>query len=219
LAVLAVLAAALAAPASASAAPLLEVEVQRAAVRYGSAHTLEGTLTDGGQGIAGQEVVLEGRRYPYEGSYRVIERVTTGLDGSYAFKVKLDRNHRLRVTAPAQTITSKRIQAYTLPDIELSYRGVRPGVVRLYQRYTVPKNVQLSAPTLFYLGPRKAKRATVRRSGELKRVRAGKFTSSVTVRLPADWDGAFRFASCFRASTGSGMGDPKQSCPVLKYRF
>ena len=28
-----------------------------------------------------------------------------------------------------------------------------------------------------------------------------------------------KFASCFRASPGSGMGDPKQSCPTLKYKF
>ena len=40
-------------------------------------HTVTGTLTDGTTPLAGQEVVLEGRRYPYEGSYRVIERATT----------------------------------------------------------------------------------------------------------------------------------------------
>ena len=205
LVVLAVLAAALAVPAKASAAPALKIKLERTAVRYGSAHTVKGTLTDGGAGLAAQEVVLEGRRYPYEGSFR--------------FKVKLDRNHRLRVSAPAQLISSKYAQAYTLPDVELSYRGVAPGVVRLYQRYTVPKRVHLSAPTLFYLGSRKARRASLRRTGELERVRAGKYTSHVDVRLPASWNGAFRFASCFRASTGSGMGDPKQSCPQLKYRF
>jgi hypothetical protein len=219
LVVLAVLAAALAVPAKASAAPALKIKLERTAVRYGSAHTVKGTLTDGGAGLAAQEVVLEGRRYPYEGSYRVIDRAKTALDGSFRFKVKLDRNHRLRVSAPAQLISSKYAQAYTLPDVELSYRGVAPGVVRLYQRYTVPKRVHLSAPTLFYLGSRKARRASLRRTGELERVRAGKYTSHVDVRLPASWNGAFRFASCFRASTGSGMGDPKQSCPQLKYRF
>lgn len=219
LVLIAVLAAALAVPASASAAPALKVELERPDVRYGSAHTVSGTLTDATTGIAGQEVVLEGRRYPYEGSYRVIERAATALDGSFEFKARLDRNHRLRVSAPAQALTSKYVQVYTLPDVELSYRQVSPGVVRLYQRYTVPKRVRLSAPTLFYLGSRKAKRATLRKSGKLRRVRAGKYTSSATVRLPSGWNGSFRFASCFRATTGSGMGDPKQSCPVLKYKF
>jgi len=79
--------------------------------------------------------------------------------------------------------------------------------------------VRLNAPTLFYLGMRGAARASLRRTGELKRVRAGRYTSEVTIRLPSSWNGAFRYASCFRASTGSGMGDPGQSCPKLRLQF
>ena len=45
--------------------------------------------------------MLEGRRYPYEGSYRVIARTTTDAEGKFTFKPELDRNHRLRVIAPA----------------------------------------------------------------------------------------------------------------------
>jgi hypothetical protein len=217
--VLAVLAVVFAAPTNAHAAPKLSAQLATPSVRYGSAHKLEGKLVDGTTPLAGQEVVLEGRRYPYEGSYRVIERATTENDGSFDFKAKLDRNHRLRVSAPAQGVTTKYVMAYTLPSVELAFRAVSPGVVRLYQRYTVPKTVRLSAPTLFYLGKKGAKKASVRRTGELKRVRAGKYTSQATVRLPSSWGGEFRFASCFRASTGSGMGDPRQSCPHLKYSF
>jgi hypothetical protein len=216
---LVLLAAALAAPATAHAAPELNVKLDHPSVRYGNAHKLTGTLMDGTTPLAAQEVVLEGLRYPYKGSYRLIERGTTAADGSFEFRVELDRNHRLRVSAPAQSLTSKPVQAYTVPSFELSFHAVAPGVVRLYQRYTVPKRVRLSAPTLFYLGPRNAKRAALRRTGKLKRVRAGRYTSHVTVRLPSRWNGAFRYASCFRASTGSGMGDPSQSCPRLRYRF
>jgi hypothetical protein len=216
---LAVLAAALAVPASAHAAPRLKADLQDPSVRYGAAHTVTGGLTDGATPLAGQRVVLEGRRYPYEGSYRIIERATTKADGSYEFRADLDRNHRLRVSAPAQALRSEPLKAYTLPGFELSFRAVAPGVVRLYQRYTVPKRVRLRAPTLFYLGRRSAKRASMRRTGALKRVRAGRYASQVTVRLPARWNGAFRFGSCFRASTGAGMGDPHQSCPRLRYRF
>lgn len=212
-------AASLALPASAQAAPLLTVDLARESVRYGAAHRVDGTLTDGTVPLADQEVVLEGRRYPYEGSYRVIERATTDAEGEFRFDAELDRNHRLRVVAPAQTVTSQRLQAYTLPGFELSFRAIRPGVVRLYQRYTVPKQVRLNAPTLFYLGKRGAKRASLRRTGELKRVSAGRYTSQVTVTLPSSWNGAFRYASCFRASTGSGMGDPSQSCPKLRLEF
>jgi len=212
-------AASLALPASAQAAPLLTVELARESVRYGAAHRVDGTLVDGTMPLSDQEVILEGRRYPYEGSYRVIERGTTDDEGNFRFDAELDRNHRLRVVAPAQKLTSMRLQAYTLPGFELSFRALSPGVVRLYQRYTVPKQVRLSAPTLFYLGKRGASRASLRRTGEVKRVKAGRYTSEVTITLPSSWNGAFRYASCFRASTGSGMGDPDQSCPKLRLQF
>src|SRR4051794_20777272 len=82
----AVLAAALAAPASASAATLT-ARLDRASVRYGQAHRVTGTLLEGGQPLVGQDVVLEGRRYPFEGSYRVIERSKTDAKGAFSFSV------------------------------------------------------------------------------------------------------------------------------------
>jgi hypothetical protein len=218
-AVLIPVAAALVVPASAQAAPALDVELERESVRYGAAHKLDGQLHDGALPLAGQEIVLEGRRYPYEGSYRILARTTTAADGSFGFSEKLDRNHRLRVMATAANLKSDLLQAYTLPEFELSFRALRPGVVRLYQRYTVPRKVRLSAPTLFYLGPRGARRASRRVTAKLDRTRAGRYTSVATISLPAGWKGAFRYASCFRASRGSGMGDPGQSCPRLRLEF
>jgi hypothetical protein len=210
---------ALATPATAHAAPTLGVTLSKNTVRYGAAHTVDGTLIDGTTPLGAQEVVLEGRRYPYEGSYRVIARTTTDAQGKFTFKPELDRNHRLRVTAPAQTITSKLLQAYVLPAFELSFRALRPGVVRLYQRYTVPKTVKLTSPTLFYLGPRKAKRASLRKSGKVERTKAGRYTSKVDATLPDGWHGAFRYASCFRPSPRTGMGDPGAKCPKRRLKF
>jgi hypothetical protein len=218
-AVVAVLAALLAVPASAQAGPLLKAKLERESVRYGRAHQITGTLRDDTTPLADQPVVLEGKRYPYEGSYRVIDRTTTDAEGAFSFKSKLDRNHRLRVAAAAQLLTSDVLHAYVAPAFTLSFRAVAPGVVRLYQRYTVPKRVKLKAPTQFYLGSRKAKQASLRRDGKLKRTRAGHYSSQVTVDLPAGWNGSFRYASCFRASAHSGMGDPGQSCPKLHLRF
>ena len=215
----AAVAATLIVPADASAAPVLGAKLSRDSVRYGAEHRVTGTLRDGVLPLAGQEVVLEGRRYPYQGSYRVIERATTDDEGAFRIGAELDRNHRLRVTAPALGIASKQLRAYVLPDFELSFRALAPGVVRLYQRYRVPRAVRLKAPTLFYLGPRKAKRASERVSADVRRTRPGRYLSKVDFRLPASWDGEFRYASCFRASPGSGMGDPRQSCPLLRLRF
>jgi hypothetical protein len=209
----------LAAPATAQAAPSLAVDVEKAAVGYGSRHTVNGTLQDGTTPLAGQEVILEGRRYPYEGSYRVMARATTDATGRFTFRPKLDRNHILRVVAPVQRLTSKTAHAYTLPSFSLSYRAVSAGVARLYQRYTVPKGVKLTAPTHFYLGRHGAKWSTQAMVGPTKRTAAGRYSSTVRVRLPMAWHGRFRFGSCFRTSQGSGMGDPRATCPKVRLRF
>jgi hypothetical protein len=218
-AVIIFLLAALVVPASAHAAPELDVELERATEQYGAPHTINGKLADGATALGAQEIVLEGRRYPYEGSYRVIARTTTDADGEFTFKPELDRNHRLRVIASSQTLTSDVLNAYTLPAFDLSFRALRPGVVRLYQRYTVPKLVKLDSPTFFYLGSRRATRASIRKTGGLERIKAGRYTSQVTVTLPEGWNGAFRYASCFKPTPGTGMGDPNATCPKKRLAF
>ena len=35
----------------------------------------------------------------------------------------------------------------------------------------------------------------------------------MTVTLPDGWNGAFRYASCFRPTPGTGMGDPQRQVP------
>jgi hypothetical protein len=219
LAVVLAAAALFAAPATAQAAPALVVDLKQPTVGYGAHHTVVGTLADGLTPLAGQQVILEGRRYPYEGSYRVIAKALTDAKGNFTFKPKLDRDHILRVVAPAQRLTSQREHAYTLPSFSLSFRALKPGVARLTQRYTVPKPVALTAPTHFYVGKRGAKYASKVMVGATKRLHAGRFTSSVRIKLPASWHGRFRFGSCFRTSEGSGMGDPRATCPKLRLRF
>jgi hypothetical protein len=219
LAVLLAAPAALLAPAAAQAAPALVVTLAKPSVGYGAAHTVTGTLADGLTPLPGQQVILEGRRYPYDGSYRVIAKTLTDAKGNFTFKPKLDRDTLLRVVAPAQRATSDKQHAYTLPSFTLSYRAVAPGVARLTQRYTVPKDVKLTAPTHFYLGRHGAKLASRQVTGATRRTQAGHYTASVTVRLPTAWKGRFRFGSCFRTSPGSGMGDPKATCPKVHLRF
>jgi hypothetical protein len=215
----ALVAAALVAPATAQAAPTLVIDLAKPSVGYGARHTVTGTLADGLSPLADQQVILEGRRYPYEGSYRVLATALTDARGDFRFTPKLDRNHGLRVVAPAQRLTSETVHAYTLPSFSLSYRALAPGVARLTQRYTVPKPVRLSAPTHFYIGRQGARYASRTSNAATRRTGAGHYTASVNVRLPAAWHGRFRFGSCFRTSPGSGMGDPKATCPKLRLRF
>ncbi len=142
-------------------------------MRYGAAHTITGTLVDGTSPLAGQEVVLEGRRYPYEGSYRVIERTTTDADGKFTFSPSWTATTACASARPPRASNPRSCRPTCCRRSSSPSGRSKPGVVRLYQRYTVPKTVRLSAPTLFYLGKRGAKRASLRETGELKRTGAG----------------------------------------------
>jgi hypothetical protein len=78
--------------------------------------------------------------------------------------------------------------------------------------------VRLEQPTIFYVGPRGAERAPRAATVELERIRAGRYRSTALVRLPSKWRGRFRYASCFRYTGGSGMGNPRATCP-RRFRF
>jgi hypothetical protein len=204
-----------AAPA-AEAAVQVDMTVAPAKTRYGEPTTISGTALLDGAPFAGQPVQLEGKRYPFEGEWEVLEEGLTGADGTYSFERELDRNWVLRVRTGGAV--SPRDRAYVFPAFTLTYRARNSRVIRLTQRYRVPRGVRLEKPTIFYVGPRGAKRAPRAAVGELERIRAGRYRSTALVRLPAAWKGRFRYASCFRYTGGSGMGDPRSTCP-RRYRF
>ena len=203
---------ALAAPVAA-AAPGLTLDVARPEVVFGQRHALGGVLADGTTPIPNQIVVLEGIRAPHVHGFRQLARTLTDAKGAFRFRLKLDRNYRLRATVPALGAVSPVVRAFTLPAFKLTFRGVRPGVVRLIQLYTVPRGVRLTAPTLFYLGRVKSRRSSLRVQAPTRRVRAGHYRARATVKLPAAWKGRFRFGSCFRTTRASGMGRPGDRCP------
>jgi hypothetical protein len=223
---LATIALALSPAAPASAAEVsLNVEPE-AGVRLGSATELTGRVTEAGAPLAGKIVTLELRRYPYKRAWKGTGITdTTAQDGSFAFKRKLDRNHQVRVrlvaVPPDTDVLSRRREAYVLPAFTLTFdqRGERR--LRLRQTYTVPRDAELSAPTRFYVGPCRpdksgactARRVEFRTEAETRRVRAGRYVSSATLRLPKSFRGKFQYFSCFLYSPDSGMGDPDQRCP------
>jgi hypothetical protein len=205
----------LAAPA-ADAAVTVAMTVTPEETSYGETTEITGTALLDGAPFAGQPVQLEGRRYPFEDEYEVLATGTTADDGTYAFERELDRNWDLRVRAGDGVSPHQR--AYVFPWTKLSFRPRSERVIRVTLRYRVPRGVRLEQPTIFYVGPRKAKRAPRAAAGELERIRAGRYKASAIVRLPAKWDGRFRYASCFRYTGGSGMGNPRAGCP-RKFRF
>jgi hypothetical protein len=213
--ILATLLLALAAPA-ASAQVAVEFDVEPLEVRYGDATEVTGTVTEDGVPAPGLEVILEGRRYPFDADLRTLETTTTDAEGAFAFEREFDRNWEVR--ARVGLLAARRVRFSVFPDFTLRFRARSRHVIRLTQTYRVPRGVRLERPTLFYVGRRSARRAPVRAKAEVERTGPGRFRSAAVVRLPTAWNGRFRYASCFRHTFGSGMGDPRADCP-RRFRF
>ena len=213
---LALLLLAFAAPA-ASAAVTVEIDVEPAETRYGSRTDITGQVLSDGVPVPGQAVSLEGVRYPFEADERVLASGVTDAEGRFRFRREFDRNWQVRVTAG--TDASKRRRVYVFPRFRLSFVDRSERVVALTQRYYVPRGIKLTQPTIFYVARRGA--ATGKRVGktEVERVAPGRYRSTAVVRLPAEWNGRFRWGTCFRYSVGSGMGNPRATCPDRRIRF
>jgi hypothetical protein len=200
-----------AAPASALAA--LDVAVEPNEARYGDSHHAVGRMTDdAGAPLPGRRVALEKRDFPFTGRFRPIAHATTDADGRFTFDdVTLSRNADLRVVAFDGT-QSGIARAFTYPAFTLTYKPAGNDRITVTQTYTTPRDVRLSAPTLFYLGNGTARRSTKRISAKTRRIAAGRFRSTATITLPKGWKGRFKYGSCFGYTKRSGMGDPTRGC-------
>jgi hypothetical protein len=224
------------------AAPAQAVEITARAlpadgVRLGNATTITGRATDGDVPLADRAVRLEVRKHPFKGAWKRIAAKVTDADGRYTFKRKFKRNQHVRVrlegapetdyTSPQPDTLSDRRNAYVLPAFTLSFSQQGPRRIRITQTYTVPKRVELTVPTRFYVGPCKpderdectARRAPFATKAPTLRVRPGRYVAKATVRIPASFGGRFSYVSCFAYSDGSGMGDPDQRCPKKSIRL
>jgi hypothetical protein len=200
-----------AAPASALAG--LDVAVQPNEARFGDAHRAAGRMTDAaGAPLAGRRIALQERDFPFTGAFHTIGHATTGAGGAFSFAgIHLSRNADLRVTAFDGT-TSGIARAFTYPAFTLTYRPAGDDKIKVTQTYRTPRDVRLTAPTLFYLGRGNAKVSTKRVRVKTRRVGKGRFQATKTITLPKAWNGRFRYASCFGYTKNSGMGDPARGC-------
>ena len=201
---------------AASAAVRVDMDVAPRETRFGDETEITGKVTSDGEPVAGQEVRLEGRRYPFEGDLRMLDTAVTEADGTYRFEREFERNWEVRVRA--DEVAAKRRRAYVFPHFKLKFKARNARVVDIIARYRVPHGVDLERPTLFYVG--RAGRSTAPRaaSAETERTRSGRFVARATVRIPSAWNGRFRYGGCFRYTPGSGMGDPRASCPK-RFKF
>ena len=187
-------------------------------VRYGAAHHAGGRLLEGPSPLAGRQVQLQGREYPYDGAFKTLATATTDGNGAYAFTRKFDRNMQLQAVAPDAGATSPLVRAYVFPRPRSTFMGLSRNRLKIVQFLRTPPNVMLSAFTNFYLGARHARTGRRVARAKPRRIGRGRFRATATVKLPARWNGRFKYASCFRYSEGSGLGNPDASCPK-RWRF
>jgi hypothetical protein len=206
-------------PAGASAAADLTLSLGGTpGVQFGASHHMSGRLVDGSTPLAGRPVELRGRAYPYTGEFAPVATATTDANGFYAITKQFDRNMELQAVATDAGATSRVVRAYVFPRPHSVFRSLSGSRLRITQFLRTPENVRLSAYTNFYLGPANAKTAPRVARAKPRRVGRGRFRATATVKIPRSWNGRFRYASCFRYSEGSGLGNPRATCPK-RYRF
>ena len=186
---------------------------------------MSGRVTEAGAPLARRLVVLEGRPHPFDRAWQPEAVMGTDGDGRFSFSSRFDRNHQLRArlvgVAPEPDALSPWRHAYVLPAFRLAFEQSGGRMLRLRQTYTVPRDVRLSAPTRFYVGPCRpdargecaGTRARLRAVAKTRLVRPGRYRARAQLQLPRSFHGRFRYVSCFVYSPGSGMGDPGQRCP------
>ena len=232
---------ALAAAAPAAAAPDVSLDVDPlSGVQFGKRIDVTGTATDGATPLAGRQVRLESRRFPYRGAWKLRGTRTTNARGEFAFAPRLDRNHEVRVrlvgrgvlpgdgtyVPPEGDTLSVVRDVFVLPAFTLDFEQLRRGVIRITQVYSVPKGVKLTKATRFYVGPCKLKQgrctarsAPLRAKAKTKKLRKGRYRARAKVKVPKRFNGRFQYVSCFPYSPGSGMGDPDLRCPKQRARI
>lgn len=198
-----------------TAAPAAAAEITldigpRGGVVLGEEHKLSGLLTQDGDPLPGQVVVLEALRHPYSGEFVELARATTGVVGDYRFDRRFRRNAEIRVTA-AGASAERRLHVF--PTARITSRTVGRNRVRLAQFLTGPRDTVVRGRTRFYIGRARARTARFVRSAIPRRRRAGTYVARLTVRIPASYRGRFSFAACFKASARSALGDPRETCP------
>jgi hypothetical protein len=205
-----------AAPAAAS---QLDVAVAPAGAQLGDAHEATGRMRDDdGTAMANRRISLEVRPFPFTGRFRPVDHATTDGKGRFRFRgIVLDRNADVRVVAFDGT-TSGIARAFSYPRHDLTYRAADARHIRFTQTYRTPSDVKLTRRTFFYVGKASRHSAPIAARAKTVRTSKGHFRSRATIRLPAAWHGRFHYASCFRYSPKSGMGDPAQGCP-RRYAF
>ena len=190
----------------------LELKAADRALVWGETAKLTGRLTQGEDGLAGEEVVLEADPYPFEDSFAEIESATTGARGEFVFRAEPDANTEYRVAAGELAEgTSTPVRVFVRPRVKQKAEPVSDGT-RFTTVFRHPEERSILGSTVFsYAAP-----AAVA-SGKLRFIRVDRVEqerqglSSASITLPFR-ESEVIYATCESYTPDSGMGRPAGRC-------
>lgn len=190
----------------------LSIRFASRVVAYGAATDVGGALKIGGIPRAGAKIHLETKRIPTDALfYDEGAPVRTSPTGAYSFDFVPVRSALVRVFASEHDLRSAAKRLSVVPRQRLTYRHPSRNVLVETLRVAVPRSVSLRGSRVYlYLGSPSARRVPFKRTQALRRVRPGLWKMTARFRLPARWRGGWKFVSCYRAPTHTGMYDPAQ---------
>ena len=190
---------------AAPAGPSLTLLPARRQVLAGRRLRLGGRLS-GTPAFAGQAVAVEADAWPFDGRWRRRATATTGADGTWSASVRPGRNTRYRALAAGLTSADATVYA----DLLARFRRRPLGGGRFRETFVVqgPRSVRLAARRAhFYLMRKGARQARRARSVPLRRVRAGVYSASATLRFLGSRRRTVVLA-CYREPTPDPWGRP-----------
>jgi hypothetical protein len=192
----------------------VELSAADRVVEWGQGTTLEGRLTQGGEAVAAEAVVLEEDPYPFRGDFAELEEADTDEEGGFSFEVEPDANTSYRVAAgELSEATSPERIVYVEPRTEVKSEPVAGGA-RFITTFKHAEDRSIQGSSLFSYA---AAVVDVDRTGELNFIRVDRIeqlrpgVSEASIELPFPATGVV-YDSCVAFTGDSGLGKPSTRC-------
>ena len=187
-------------------------------VVWGERVELTGKLSQGGDPVATDEVVLEADPFPFEDDFAEVAAAESGSRGEFSFAAEPDANTEYRVAAgELSEATSDPVRVLVEPRVRLVAETAGNGT-RFTTVFRHPEERPLQGSTVFaYAAPAGEAEA----SGKLSFVRTERVeadrpgVSSASVTLPFSRS-EVRYGTCESYTPAAGMSGPRASCPQTR---
>ena len=192
----------------------LELKAADKLLAWGESTTLTGRLTQEGDTLAGETVVLEADPYPFARDYAELDSVATDDKGRFEFETQPDANTAFRVASgDLSETTSREVRVYVDPRTEVQTEPAGNGT-RFTTVFHHPDERSIQGSNVFSYA---ATAADAEATGKLRFIqvdrveqkRLGLSTAAITLPFAPE---QVRHSACYSYTPSSGMGAPNANC-------